>query len=109
MIDIKPIDLEPISVPDFMVDNVTIQKIAERNLQPRLDETLQVFLLEDHDLGIDLAEETRSDLEGALRHLLPILWADYARAPDTELTKDARELKYRLLAAFTEGPRAAAK
>lgn len=107
VIDIRPVDLEPIPVPVFTVENVAFRPIADRQLQPQLDETSQIFLLEDRDLGIDLAEETRADMEDALRHLLPILWTDYAQAPDAELTEDARELKRRLLAAFTEVPHAA--
>ena len=106
VIEIRPVDLDPIPVPVFTVDNVAVQPVTDRQLQPRLDETSQLFLLEDSELGIDLAEETRADLDDALRHLLPVLWTDYARAPDAELTEDARALKYRLLAAFTEVPHA---
>jgi len=102
--DIRPVDLDPMPVPVVMVDNVAIRPVDDRRLQPRLDETSQIFLLEHAELGIDLAEETRADLEDALRHLLPILWLNYAKADDGVLTKDAQALKQRLLAAFTEVP-----
>lgn len=107
VVDIRPVDLEPMAVPVFTIGNVVVKPIGDRMLRPGLDETSQIFTLVDSGLGIDLACETRAELEDALRHLLPLLWADYARAADAELTGDARELKHRLLAAFTEVPHAA--
>jgi hypothetical protein len=105
--DIRPVDLEPFALSAFNVGNVTVRPINERMLQPRLDETEQFFLIEDGELGIDLADETRAGLEDALRHLIPLLWRNYAQADDAVLTSDARRLKQRLLAIFTETPSAA--
>lgn len=105
--DIRPVDLEPFVLSDFYAGVITVHPINERLLRPCLDETQQFFLLEDGELGIDLADETRAGLEDALRHLLPLLWRNYAQADDAVLTGDARLLKQRLLATFTETPSAA--
>jgi hypothetical protein len=105
--DIRPVDLEPFALQAFDAGNVPVRPIHERLLRPSLDETEQFFLLEDADLGIDLVDETRAGLEDALRHLLPLLWRNFAQADDAVLTGDARLLKQRLLATFTETPSAA--
>jgi hypothetical protein len=98
--DIRPVELDPIALTPFVLERQRIEPAAPRLLTPELDETEQMFALRDEGLGIDLVAETRAELEDALAHELRLLWRDYAQAPDTELTRDARALKQRLIAAF---------
>lgn len=97
------VDLEPLPLQPFMVDGRQIVPKEQRLITPQLDdETQQVFLLIDDTLGIDLAAETREELEEAFALLLPHLWKSYALADDRELAPDAQRLKAHLRAAFRE-------
>jgi len=100
---IHEVDLEPLSLLPFVVENRRVVPRQPRLLTPQLDEdTQQVFVLIDEALGIDLVAETRAELEESFAALLPHLWQCYALAEDAELTPDARQLKARLRAAFQE-------
>lgn len=100
---IREVDLEPLPLPPFLVDGRRVAPREPRLLTPQLDdETQQIFVLIDEGLGIDLAAETRVELEESFAALLPYLWRSYALADDNELAQDARRLKVRLRAAFTE-------
>jgi len=105
--DIREVDLEPVAILPFTVDNLRVKPRRPRLVEPRLDETSQLFLLQDDEIGIDLVAETRAALEEDLAALLPHLWRSYAHAPEVQLARDARLLKARLLAAFEEMPNAA--
>jgi len=98
--DIRPVDLDPIPLFPFEVMNRRVEPIVPRSLTPELDDSAQMFVLQDEAIGIDLAAETRAELEEMLAHELRLLWRDYALAPDELLTTNARSLKRRLLAAF---------
>jgi len=105
--DIRPVDLDPIVLAPFTVDNVRVEPVATLTFTPELDETEQMFVLQDDTIGIDLIAETRAELDEALQHELRLLWRDYALVPDEKLTRGAQALKRRLLAAFRAVPHAA--
>ncbi len=105
--DIRPVDLEPILLTSFTVGNRRVEAQKAITLTPQLDDTEQMFLLEDEAIGLDLVAETRAELDEVLQHELKLLWRDYALAPDEKLTKGARALKDRLLTAFRMVPDAA--
>jgi hypothetical protein len=101
--DIREVDLDPLPLLPFTIDGRRIAPREQRLLTPQLDEeTQQVFILIDVALGIDLVAETRAELEEAYSALLPHLWRSYAMADDGQLAEDARGLKARLRAAYTE-------
>jgi hypothetical protein len=100
---IREVDLEPLPLVPFLVEGRRVAPLEPRLLTPKLDEeTQQVFVLIDETLGIDLAAETRAELEDSFAALLPHLWRSYALAHDHELVQDAQLLKARLRAAFKE-------
>jgi len=100
---IREVDLEPLPLLPFVIEGRRIVPRETRLLTPELDEeTQQVFILIDEALGIDLASETRAELEESFAALLPHLWRSYALANDVELTHDAQRLKGQLRAAFRE-------
>jgi hypothetical protein len=105
--DIRPVDLDPIVLAPFMVGNVRVEPLAALTLTPELDETEQMFVLQDDAIGIDLIAETRAELDEALQHELRLLWRDYALVSDEKLTRGAQALKRRLLTAFRAVPHAA--
>lgn len=100
---IREVDLKPLPLLPFTIDGRRIAPRKQRLLTPHLDEeTQQVFILIDDALGIDLASETRAELEASYAALLPHLWRSYAMADDSKLAADARHLKARLLEAYAE-------
>jgi hypothetical protein len=106
-LEIRPVDLRPIPVSSFIVDNVRVVHRGTLYLKPELDEGQHLLILRDDSVGIDLFAESREELEATLQHELRLLWRDYAHAPDDTLTMDAQELKAKLLSSFSESPHVA--
>ena len=53
-------------------------------------------------LGIDVFAKTRAALVTELEEVIPVLWAEYAKADPALLTNSAQGLKTALLQAFSE-------
>lgn len=100
---IREVDLDPLPLAPFVVDDKRIEPRQQRLITPMLDdETKQLFVLIDDALGVDLVAETRMELEEAFLALLPHLWRNYAVAEDRELAADAQRLKQELRSVFKE-------
>ena len=50
-----------------------------------------------HAYGVDVFAADRDELDELVRQALAVNWTEYAEAPDSALTREARELKRRLL------------
>jgi hypothetical protein len=100
--DIREVDLSPFYLNEFEYDSYRIKFREPLNLEPCLDESKQLFLLQHEKLGIDIFAYTRDELEIAVREELDVLWRNYAKADDSELTEGAIRLKSDLLAAIEE-------
>jgi hypothetical protein len=71
-------------------------------IEPEIDESQQLMILREDQLGIDVVASTREELFQGLVNEIEILWRNYAMAPDAELSPAARRLKRRLLDAIEE-------
>lgn len=102
--DIREVDLSPFYLSKVALPGRTLLFREDRRLEPELDETEQLFLLQDEELGVDVMASTRDELYEALLDNLDFLWRNYAAAPDALLTSEAVALKGRLLSLLTEVP-----
>jgi len=105
--NIEEVDLTPFYLQSIEYNGRIFEFLKPLQLTPELDETQQLYCLEEQDLGIDVYAYTRDQLDVELKEQIAFLWDDYAQAPDEELADAAIRLKQNLLAAVREVPRAA--
>ena len=102
---IGPLDLSPFEVNEVEHGGVRLRFKQPVQLQPRLNEDNPQFVnVEEPSLGLDAFAGTVSDLMDEVAEDLVVVWKQYARAPDAELSPKALELKRRLLDAVEELP-----
>lgn len=97
-VDVSPMVLDAVPLGD---DRWLVPKGAV-GVKPELDDTMQLFVVEDADLELHLEASTREDLFEDLLEELGFLWAAYAHAEDDDLAPSAMRLKTNLLERFEE-------
>ena len=100
--DIIEVDLSPITLHEVHHEQLHLAALKPITLTPTLSETKQLYEAEDETLGVSLFAFTRDELTDLLHDELAVLWVEYARAEDEELTGEARLLKQRLHETFRE-------
>jgi hypothetical protein len=102
---IGPLDLSPLEVSEVEFEGVRLRFKETMRLQPRLnDDNPQFVSVEEPRLGLDAFAGTVSDLLDEVAEDLVVVWKHYAKAPDSDLSPKALDLKYRLLAVMEEVP-----
>lgn len=99
---IEAVDLDPVSIRDFVVGNVKVLALQELTAIISFDESELLFTAEIPSLRLSVHSESRALLDDAITDELELLWKRYAKAPDDTLTRAAQVLKGRLLVAFEE-------
>ncbi len=99
---IDVIDLSPVYLDTIELGTRKFELTPTLELTPELDETKQLYGLENTTLGIDVFAYTRDQLIQELKEQLVFMWDSYALADDGELTDAAQQLKKNLLQALKE-------
>lgn len=102
---IGPLDLSPLEMNEVEFEGIRLRFRETIRLQPRLhDDNPQFVSIEEPRLGIDAFAGTVSDLLDEVAEELVVVWKHYAKAPDSDLSPKALDLKHSLLAAMDEVP-----
>jgi hypothetical protein len=103
---IGDLDLSPFVLSIAETDAGSLKFRKPLILNPILDETEQLIVLENSDLGIHVFAHTRSELYDELVEHLGVLWSEYVREDSSKLDSKARELRDRLMVLIEEVPHA---
>ena len=95
---IQEVDLSPAELDRIVSDGLELRFKKPVSLRPELDDTCQLFVLREPELGLDLFAYTRSEIVAELHSEIAFLWKEFAHADDAELTEQALILKRSLLA-----------
>jgi hypothetical protein len=102
---IGTLDLSPLEVDEVEYEGLRLRFKETVRLQPHLNEDNPQFVsIEEPRFGLDAFAGTVGDLLDEVAEDLVIVWKHYAKAPDSELSPRALELKRRLIAAMEEVP-----
>lgn len=106
---ITDLDMSPFEVREFDAADSRLRFRLPLVLTPDLDaETQQWLVLRNTEIGIDVFAKTRDDLEEELYSQLKLLWLEYGREDDPQLSPDAQLLRRNLQDALEIQPDAAA-
>ncbi len=100
--DIREVDLSPFYLARVPLAEGELTFRAPRRFQPELDESEQLYVLIDEELGVDVVAHSRDEVYETLLLDVEVLWRSYALAPDEELAPDAMALKKRLRSLIVE-------
>jgi hypothetical protein len=99
---INGLDLTAFEVVEIAHGRGKLRFSVPQTFVPKLSEDMQLLCLEVPDLNLDIHAETRDQLAAELQAHLEMLWEEYAKADDGELTPSAKLLKERLREALEE-------
>ena len=102
--NIQPLDLSDFDIRDVPYEGFVLLFHAPLRLTPELTDSKQYMILRHEPLDIDVIAPTREELLTELYEQIGVLWREYAKEDDANLTPSARELKQRLLNALCEKP-----
>lgn len=102
---ISYLDLSPFEIEEFEFDNFRLRFRAPLTLSLQLDESEQLLCIEDEDWSLNVFAPSREQLWEELREQMEMLWTEYAREADVNLSAPALALKQRLLAGMEETSR----
>lgn len=100
---IEPVDLSALVFPRIESGGRTLSATPELRLTPHLDESQQLYVVENADLDLSVCAYTREDLADEIAAHLLFAWDEYALANPDTLTSKAQELRKALRARFKEG------
>jgi len=101
---IGDLDLSPFVLSTVGIQGASLKFRKALVLNPVLDESEQLIVLEHPDLGIHVFAHTRAELYDELVDHLDVLWTEYAREDAVKLDAKANELRDRLLGMIEEVP-----
>ncbi len=99
---IEPNDLSPMVFDAVEWGGRRLALESPLSLEPTMDESGQLYRLEDPGLGIDVFAQTREQLANELAEQIIFQWDTYAREDPKKLTPAARRLRAALLERFRE-------
>ncbi|MDR2427079.1 MAG: hypothetical protein LBD46_07900 [Endomicrobium sp.] len=102
VISIQEVDLSPIEIDHIECNGIKLKPKRQLILTPKLDETEQLYLIENPSIGLELFAYTRQELYNDIKLDICYLWEEYAKVDDDILSEDAKKLKTNLLDAFKE-------
>lgn len=95
---IEPVDLSPVQLSEAELDGEILVIEPPIVLTPRLDEDeQQYFVASVNEFGLTLGGSTRDALLQDWAEQMHFIWREYAMVSENELTRDAQELRNRLL------------
>ena len=100
---IEAVDLSPLTFGRIEGDGHALSATPELRLVPHLDETKQLYVVEDEALDLSVFAYTREDLADEITAHLLFAWDTYAKADPATLAPKAQELRTVLLGRFREG------
>lgn len=103
---IGDLDLSPFVLSTVGTDGASLKFRKALVLNPVLDESEQLIVLEHADLAIHVFAHTRSDLYDELVEHLGVLWSEYVKENPAKLDAMALELRDRLMTLIEEVPHA---
>jgi len=92
-ISIQEIDLSPIEFDCIKYGNKKLRFKERLVLIPELDESEQFYTIRYPKFNLDTFAYTRQEMIDGIESDIAMLWKEYAKADDLELTEDALELK----------------
>jgi len=101
-INIQEIDLSPIEFDYINYGDKKLRFKERLVLTPELDESEQFYTIEYQKFNLNTFAYTRKEMIDGIESDIAMLWKEYAKAKDSELTKDALELKRLLLSNIEE-------
>jgi len=103
IVKIEPVDLSPIIIDAFEYDDYKLVISPALELQPFMDEeSKQLMVVEDESINLDVFAYTRDELLDEVRSCIRFLWEAYVIDDATELSKDASELRSKLIARIAQ-------
>jgi len=99
---ISYLDLSAFEVEAFEFDHFQLRFRTPLTLALSLDESEQLLCIENEDWGLNVFADSREQLWQELREQMEMLWLEYAREDDDQLSAPALALKQRLLAGIEE-------
>jgi len=100
---VEPIDLSPMTFERIEWGGRRLILDPPLTLEPTMDEESgQLYMLVDEDLGVDVFARTRAEVIDELAEQLMFQWDTYAREVPERLTPGARRLREALLARIRE-------
>jgi hypothetical protein len=99
---IGDLDLSPFVLSTIETNEASLKFRRPLVLSPVIDESEQLILLENPDLGIHVYAHTRSELYDELVAHFGVLWTEYVRESPDRLDPKAVELRERLMALIEE-------
>jgi len=94
---IQEVDLSPIEFGEIVQDGQRLRFKSPTVFVPVLDDSQQLFVLKDDQLGLDICAYTRGEITEDVKSEIAFLWNEYALASDADLTEGALALKRNLL------------
>ena len=102
VVSIEKVDLSPIEFDSFEYNNKKLKLKKHYVFFPKLDETEQLYVIEDEKLGLNLFAYTRQELCKDIISDIYYLWEEYAKEDDKVLSEDAKILKNNLISLIEE-------
>ena len=99
---IRELDLSRFYFEKFQFQDFVLVFNPPLVLEPELIENEQLLLLREESLGIDVIAPTIDELEESLREEIIMLWINFAKEKDENLSPKALELKTNLLSRIAE-------
>jgi len=100
---IEPVDLSPLVFGRIDFNGQTLTAITELRLTPKLDDSQQIYVVEDTSLDLQAHAFTREDLADEIAAHIHFAWREYGQADPDALTSKAQELRDAIIAKFREG------
>jgi len=95
-------DLSPIEFDCIDYENKKLRFKERLILKPELDDSGQIYIISYPKFNLDTFAYTRQEIIDGIKSDIWFLWNGYAKAADEVLTKDAQELKQKLLSSIEE-------
>jgi len=100
--DENNIDLSPIEFDYIDYEDKRLRFKKRLVLTPNLDESGQLYVVNHPEFDLETFAYTRQEIIDGIKSDIRFLWNGYAKAADEVLTKDAQELKQKLLSSIEE-------
>jgi len=99
---VRDLDLSPFVLGEIPGAGFQLKPRHPLQLQPVLSDSQQLICIEHSEWGLDVFAPTRSQLFEELKEQLLVLWIEYGREEDSELSPPALQVKRQLQADWEE-------
>lgn len=102
VVSIQEIDLSPIELDCVCCESKSLRFKNRLVLTPVLDDSKQLYTVSYPEFDLEAFAYTRQELIDSIQSEIVFIWNGYAKEADEVLTKDAQELKQKLLSSIEE-------